>query len=304
MRICFKNALLILFFCSNFTAFAQHRILPKTVADLQQLLKHSPDRIPMISAHRGGPATGFPENCIETFDRTLTQIPALIECDVQLSKDQQLVMMHDDKLDRTSTGTGKINEKNWKELKKVQLKDNAGTVTDYKMPSLDEVLKWAKDKTVLTVDVKREIPPEMIVAAIAKRKAQSYAIVIAYQIDNALKYYKLDSTLSFSVNVRNAGDLERLDKSGLPYKNIFAFVGTSEPDSVIYQELHKRGISCMVGTMGNLDRRHQARQKNIYEEIIKNGADMLSTDYPKEAYESLKNTMPETSEKKKFFSKK
>ena len=116
-----RNALLLLSIIFQalllpLTGFSQsHYIRTQTAADLQQLLRYTPDRIPIVSAHRGGPAPGFPENCLATFDHTLQSTYALIECDVLLSKDSVLVMMHDDKLDRTSNGTGKAAEKTWQE---------------------------------------------------------------------------------------------------------------------------------------------------------------------------------------------
>ncbi|WP_373396985.1 glycerophosphodiester phosphodiesterase family protein [Algoriphagus halophilus] len=68
------------------------------------------DRIPMVSAHRGGPYPGFPENAIETFENVLNYTPSIIELDVAMTKDSVLVLMHDDDLDRTTNGTGKVEE--------------------------------------------------------------------------------------------------------------------------------------------------------------------------------------------------
>ena len=44
-----------------------------TTPDLRALLRHTPERIPLVSAHRGGPSAGYPENCIATFENTLRQ---------------------------------------------------------------------------------------------------------------------------------------------------------------------------------------------------------------------------------------
>jgi glycerophosphoryl diester phosphodiesterase len=284
-----KRYLLIslLFSLFSFGSFAQKYSQPHTVKELQQILHYSPQSKPLISAHRGGPVTGFPENCIETFENTLRYVPVLIECDVQLTKDSNLVMMHDNSLDRTSNGTGKIIEKSLKELNGIKLKDNEGKQTDFSMPIFDEVLKWAKNKAILTVDIKRDIPPELVVKHIQQHKAQPYAIVITYSLETAKKYYQLDNTLCFSVTLRNMSDIERFDNSGIPASQVFAFVGVSEADKSIYEALHKRGIKCMVGTMGNLDKKHQARQSNVYAAIVENGADMLSTDFAQECYKAL-----------------
>ncbi|MEQ8748429.1 MAG: glycerophosphodiester phosphodiesterase family protein, partial [Amphiplicatus sp.] len=62
--------------------------------------------ISLVSAHRGGPAPGFPENAVETFARTISLAPALIEIDVAQSADGVLFLMHADRLERTTTGGG------------------------------------------------------------------------------------------------------------------------------------------------------------------------------------------------------
>ncbi|MFC4817290.1 hypothetical protein [Flavobacterium sp. GCM10023249] len=46
---------------------------------------------PIVSAHRGGPALRFPENCTATFANTIRQVPAIIETDIALTKDSVLV---------------------------------------------------------------------------------------------------------------------------------------------------------------------------------------------------------------------
>jgi glycerophosphoryl diester phosphodiesterase len=278
-----------------------HRIMPGNVAGLRELFHYDSLRIAMISAHRGGPEAGYPENCIPTFDKTLSRHFAIIEFDVQLSKDGKLVVMHDSTLDRTSDGTGKVSEKTWKELKKIRLEDTKGKITSYKMPTLDQVLAWAKKRTVLTVDIKRGLSPKTIVEAIQKNKAHHYAIIITYSLETAKEYYKLDSGLFFSVTVRNMEDLRRLDESGIPARQVFAFVGLREPDKALYDELHRRGILCMVGTMHNLDNKFASGEKDVFYNLIKNGADMLSSDLPADAYRTIQPLNPKNSPKSRFF---
>jgi glycerophosphoryl diester phosphodiesterase len=286
-----------------YTFSQSHYIRTQTPADLQQLLRHTPDRIPLVSAHRGGPAPGFPENCLATFDHTLQSTYALIECDVQLSKDSVLMMMHDDKLERTTHGTGKVAEKTWQELQALKLKDNNGTLTTYSIPTLAQVLQWAKGKTILTVDVKRGVPPQKIVQAIQQQKAQAYSVIITYSIETAQQYYQLDSSLVISVTCRNREELQRLTASGISAKNVVAFVGITEPEPALYEALQQKGISCILGTIGNLDRSAEARQTNVYANLVQNGADILATDKPVEASTAIQELIPKKSSKQKFFKK-
>ncbi|MBC7921380.1 MAG: glycerophosphodiester phosphodiesterase family protein [Ferruginibacter sp.] len=259
-------------------------------AELRQHFRRTPARKPLVSAHRGGPTSGFPENCLATFDHTLRFAPAIIECDVQLTKDGQLVMMHDETLDRTTNGTGKLADRTYDELQPLRLEDNAGQLTDYRIPTLSQVLDWARGKAILTVDVKRGVPAERIVEAIRQAKAESYAAVITYSAEAALQYHRLHPDLMISVTVRNPEDFQRLAATGIPFDHLLAFVGVSEPEPSLYELLHAKGISCILGTMGNLDRKAAARTTNVYADLIRNGADILATDQPKEAAEALKGT--------------
>lgn len=295
----FTGLVILLIFSHH--AQSQHYIRLENPEQLQELFRWSPDRYPMVSAHRGGPAQGFPENCIETFDNTLRQTFAIIECDPQLTKDSVAVLMHDYKLERTTNGKGAVTDYTYAELSQLRLKDPQGNSTDFAIPTLDQVVKWAKNKTVLTIDIKKTITPQVIEKIIRQNNAEAYATVITYNLETAKTYHQLNPKLMISVTVRNKEDYERLAATGIPLKNVIAFTGTTEPDTALYRILHEQGVSCIVGTMGNLDRSHAARQTNVYGRIIKNGADILATDFPAEAAEAIKELMPARSEKAKFY---
>ena len=67
----------------------------------------------LVSAHRGGAYPGFPENSIAAMGHVLAEAPAVMEVDVATSADGVLYLMHDDTLDRTTTGSGAVG---WKRL--------------------------------------------------------------------------------------------------------------------------------------------------------------------------------------------
>lgn len=271
------------------SAFAQKFDLKfKSVKEFQEYLQWKPSRQPLISAHRGGPTSGFPENAIETFANTIKFNRAIIECDIAITKDSALVMMHDDKLDRTSNGTGSIREKNYAELVTLRLKDNDGELTKYSIPTLNEVLKWGKGKVIYTLDVKRGVPYAKIIAAVRANKAEAYSIIITYSATQAAEVHQLAPDLMISASVRSVEDLERLNQMGVPNNRIVAFVGTSAPAKNIYDELHAKGVWCILGTMGNLDRSAKAQGDELYRKLVNEGADILSTDRPKEVAAQLK----------------
>lgn len=234
-----------------------------------------------ISAHRGGgDLKGYPENCIESFAYLAKNLPVIIECDIDLTKDSVMVMMHDASLDRTTTGTGKLIDRTYAELGQYRLEDNMGNVTPYKIPTLEEVLCWGKNKVAFTLDVKRNVSFAKVVDMIHKTGAGPYVAVITYNAQDAAKLTKLDPNLMISVTIRNRAEYDRLRELGVPDNRMVAFVGVKEPDADLYKFLHDKGIACILGTLGNLDKQAAAKGDQVYKTFAQNGADIMSTDRP------------------------
>jgi glycerophosphoryl diester phosphodiesterase len=245
--------------------------------------------IAKISAHRGGgDLKGYPENCIESFDYLAKKLPVIIECDIDLTKDSVMVMMHDATLDRTTTGTGKLIDKNYAELAAYHLEDNMGNVTPYKIPTLEQVLKWGKGKVAFTLDVKRNVSFDKVIDMVRNTKMQDYVAIITYNAQDAAKINKLDPSLMISVTIRNRAEYDRLHELGIPDNRMVAFVGVKEPDAELYQFLHQKGIACILGTLGNLDKQAAAKGDQVYQKFAENGADIMSTDRPLEVWQAVK----------------
>ena len=257
----------------------------KKAADFFQ---YKPNQPAKISVHRGGgDLKGYPENCIESFAYVAQQIgssahPAIIECDIDLTKDSVMVMMHDATLDRTTTGTGKLIDKTYSELGQYRLEDNMGNVTPYKIPTLEEVLRWGKNRVTFTLDVKRNVSFAKVVDMIHKTGASDYSCVITYNAQDASKINRLDPTLMLSVTIRNRDEYDRLHELGVPDNRMVAFVGVKEPSEELYQFLHAKGIACILGTLGNLDKQAAAKGDQVYKTFVQHGADIMSTDRPLE----------------------
>jgi len=87
-----------------------HIVDASTAQGLQALFTPNGDALPLVSAHRGGAAIGFPENCIATFEHTLRHTWSMLEIDLRYTKDAVLVLNHDTTLDRTTSGTGRVKD--------------------------------------------------------------------------------------------------------------------------------------------------------------------------------------------------
>ncbi len=278
LKLFFSLLIIVVLAVFQMACESPHYLKFQNTAELQEYLHWSADKPPIISAHRGGPMPGFPENCIETFENALTYAPGIIECDVARTKDSVLVMMHDYTLDRTTTSSGRIGDFTLTELKQLKLKDNEGNITEYKIPTLAQALDWARDRAIIELDIKGSISAEEIVALINKKNAVTYTIVITYNMPDAIEYHELNPDLMISATARSVEGVQRLLETGIDPRCLVAFTGVYEPDPIVYDLLHENGIMAILGTMGNLDRKAEKQGAKVYQELIDNGADILATD--------------------------
>ena len=280
-----KRLLLVVLVSLSSTCVSTHA--PQTHYISFEYLRWRPDGSPLLSAHRGGPSPGFPENCIATFERSLRFAPCLIECDVQKSRDGVMVLMHDRSLDRTTTGKGLVESLSLARLRQLNLVDAGGTVTEYKIPTLSEALRWAKGKAILELDIKGTVTPQEVVRAIKTEDAESHVVTITYDLRTAELYHSLDSNLVLSCSARGTEGVTRLLESSIPAANLIAFVGVYEPPGEVYALLHENAICAILGTMGNLDRKAGSNGIQVYIELLRNGADILATDEVEVASEAM-----------------
>jgi glycerophosphoryl diester phosphodiesterase len=264
--------------CVSVDTDQAHYVSFEHPTELHEYLRWYPDRTPLLAAHRGGPSPGFPENCIATFEHSLSFTPCIIECDVRKSKDSILVLIHDWNLDRTTTGSGSVDSLTLTQLKQLNLVDANGTVTEYRIPTLAEAIRWAKGRTILELDTKGGVTPHEVVEAIKAEDAESHVIVITYNLPAAELYYGLAENLVMSCSARSPEGVARLLESGIPSENIIAWVGMYEPPVEVYEMLHEKEICAILGTMGNLDRKARISGTRVYLELLRNGADILATD--------------------------
>ncbi len=240
------------------------------------------DNLPKISVHRGGKGIkGYPENCLETLQYVNDSITAIFEIDVARTKDNKLVLMHDNSIDRTTTGFGPIKNIGYKTLRAFNLVDDYGNETTFKVPLFSDVLKWSKkNNIVLSVDIKRSVPQTQVIEAISQYNAENNCILITYSLDQAKNAYATNPNLLLSVSARNESEMTKLLNSGIPTKNMIAFTGTRLSDASLFKRLHDNNILCILGTLGNLDRRAEARGDYLYNQWLQLGADILATDRP------------------------
>ncbi|WP_352421503.1 glycerophosphodiester phosphodiesterase family protein [Proteiniphilum sp.] len=261
----------------------------KKLKDTHQYFAYKGDSPILVSGHRGGREAGYPENSIEGLQHVLTQMPAFFEIDPRLTKDSVIVLMHDATLDRTTDANGKLSDYTLADLQSVRLKDHEGNVTSAKIPTLEEVIRWSKGKTVVNLD-RKDVPFDMIVELIKKNKAEKQVMLTVHTGAQARYYSDRLPGIMLSVFARNDEEFEDIAISGVPWENMIAYVGQTINDSNrhIVEKLRAKGVRCMVSYAPSLDRLRTPEERgSAYRQAIKINPDIIESDYPVEVWTAL-----------------
>ena len=141
-----KNILLlIVLLATSLTVCAQRsKTLVKELNDFKS-------KKVLVVSHRGD-WRNAPENSLQAFKNCIDMGVDMIEIDLHKTKDGQLVLMHDNTINRTTDGKGKVSEYTLAELKKFHLRNGMGRVTFHQIPTLEEVLNLSKGKILINID--------------------------------------------------------------------------------------------------------------------------------------------------------
>lgn len=243
-------------------------------------LKYSTKNENYVSAHRGGSGIkNYPENCIETFDYLFKNGIQIFEIDVAKTKEGNLVLMHDNSLQRTSTGRQDVNQVTLNQLKEYFLVDDFGNKTSFKIPTFKEALKWAKDKPIyFMVDIKKGVDYNDIVREIKETAMQNQVVLVTYTIGQAKKMHQLAPDMLLSVSMRNEREFNEMINSGIAKDKMVAFTGTKRNDPSLLNKIHQEDILVIFGTLGNLDKSSAAKNGQLYRDLEKDGVDIFATD--------------------------
>ena len=134
---------------------------------------------PTVVAHRG--VNRFaPENTRVSYEQAIAVGAPIVEMDLHRSKEGVIVLMHDDTLERTTNGTGRVNDKTLSELKTL----DAGSWKDAKyagepVPTLEEIAELCRGQTVMMLDLKDPVRGDEIAPVMTRMNIRPDQVIIA-----------------------------------------------------------------------------------------------------------------------------
>ena len=274
----------------------QDKVEEKSTNKIDQLLKelnNSNGSDVLVIAHRGD-WRNFPENSLEGFSSAIDMGVDVLEMDVAKTKDNQLVIMHDKTLDRTTNGKGLVSDWTLDSLRKLYLKDGLGIETKFKIPTLEEALLVCKGKALVNLDKSYEFFNQAY--AIAKRTGATNQIVMkGYNktVDQVMADFgtKLD-TITFMpiINLDNQPNaLQIIDDYQTKLKvKAFELVFSKDSSKVLtmFPQIKQKGSRIWVNSLwpsmnaGHEDNEAVKNKDSIYGWYLKKGVNMIQTDRP------------------------
>lgn len=230
-------------------------------------------------AHRG--ASGFaPENTLSAFDMAVRIGADYLELDVQMSKDGQLVVIHDTTVNRTTDGEGKVRNLTFDQLRSL----DAGTWFDpffagERIPAFGEVIDRYRGVIGMVIEIKQpELYPgieKKIAGELAARgmQAPDGDTVIVQSFDlRALRYFH--SLLPFiPLGILIARDSDATDSKLDEFAELVRYVNPVRnlANANLIDRIHARNMKAFVWPI---------RKRKFVNGLIADGADGLITDYP------------------------
>jgi glycerophosphoryl diester phosphodiesterase len=229
-------------------------------------------RAPAIVAHRGYSARA-PENTLAAVRLAIACYADWIEIDVRATRDGMPVVLHDETLDRTTTGSGPLNEWSfWRLREQVAI---AGTERD-RVPTLAEVLAVTRGRAPLAIEVKEIEVTERVLRDIAEADAAPWVAVWSFhrEVLDVARAEAPDVPLAFlhrgsrAARAWSPGEFlyhaERLGALGVSFF-------PEDIDSGVVEAARERGLRVYTGTVN--DARAAMR-------VIRAGVDAVITDEP------------------------
>ena len=284
-----KSLILLLFIVIPFSALSKGNRVDTL---LQYMHDGGKSKHVMIFAHRGNWRNSA-ENSILAFQDCINEGLDGIEVDLQMTKDSVLIIMHDETLDRTTTGSGKVSDYTIDELRKLRLLNPIGVKTRQTIPTFEQVLLLAKDKILIQVDKWKAYGQQ--VADLAKKYNCERQIILRTTDNSKTTKQKygnlLDNLIVMPVLVCKGGkvDEENLQDFIKNYSSpvmSFSFIREDYPILRKIKNLQEMGYRIWFNSLwdtfnaGHDDELAVTDPDNSYGWLINHGANIIFSDNP------------------------
>lgn len=221
-----------------------------------------------VAAHRAA-HNHAPENSIAAIDAAIELGVSIVELDVRATKDGVLVLMHDQKLDRTTNGKGKISDYSYAEIQQLYLRETAnGSIGEHRIPTFQEVLKHCKGKVIIDIDYKEDRAGfiEKTYALIEEEQMQDQVLFFLYEYQKMPELHALNPTITLFPRARSMDDLRKIMELGMTK---VVHLDDSFTKAKALNSCKEQGYFFWMNSLGEADEKAQKKGGAVYTDFLK-----------------------------------
>jgi glycerophosphoryl diester phosphodiesterase len=203
--------------------------------------------------HRGARAYE-PENTLSSFNKALEIGVDAVEFDVRKTKDDQLVVIHDADVKRTTNGKGLVSELTLEEIKGFSAEKGE------KIPTLKEALDFLDTKVKIVIELKETNVEEKVLKAVREKGLQKNVVIVSF-IEKALrKIRELDEEVETGlIYVKHKNPV----KAALELKASYLLPLYSFTHTANVQKAHDNGLKIIVWTINKPEEVAEYQKKGV-----------------------------------------
>ncbi|GAB2497769.1 glycerophosphodiester phosphodiesterase [Alkalibacterium psychrotolerans] len=226
-------------------------------------------------AHRGFKGH-FPENTMLAFREAYNTGADGIELDVRLTRDKEVIIFHDETLDRLTEGEGSVDSYTLKEIQQFKIKDPRWPdLMELDIPTLADYLKWVKDKPLLTnielktIDEKDRELEEKVTEEIRRYGLQKKLIISSFYQDRLERMIAQLPEVQTALLVPEFNERVITDAKNLPVD--FIHLKAVSVTREVVEEAHRHGKAISTWTVNDYEELKQLNKLLLF---------AIITDYP------------------------
>ena len=271
MKIITVFMLLFFLSCSN-----TETIYYSDSSIIQGEFHNSASKTVLVAAHRGAHNGNF-ENSIASIKKAIELGVDIVELDVRTTKDGYVILMHDSKIDRTTTGKGSVEDLTFAEIRSYKLKAPYGRVSEETVPTFEEALNAIKGKIMVDIDMKTDNVKGMV-EVVEKTGTNDDVFYFDNDYDqlDAIKKMKSSSQL-----MPRAYSYKMTDSAIVRYAPAIVHIDPDFYTEEVTKLLKENNARVWINSLGEADAHiRYGNGEEVLKTLIGKGANVIQTDEP------------------------
>lgn len=230
----------------------------------------------MVAAHRAVHLS-YPENSLSAIKHAIELGVDIVELDVRSSKDGILVLMHDGTINRTTNGSGRVEDYTFTELQEFRLKKKDGTHTSERIPGFEEALNTARGHIMVDIDLKTDqVKP--IVETVIRTRTQAQVFYFTDDYNVLKEIQDLDDgsmcmPIAYSYEMADSA-LQLLSPPVLHIDHSFYSLEVTEL-------IRKNNARIWINALGDFDEKiHRGDALEVVNTLLMHKANIIQTEEP------------------------